>query len=132
MRACNRRRTRRICLISTVAAELRFHRPARLDGFIVGIYLDVAPAHHGAMGDGVLQLDPVARRFPATHRRKGSQPPASICPHGITTLAIQKLAGAQGALGDRHGVTAKSRGCPVGSPRNAAERIEMFNSSPIR
>src|ERR1700680_415345 len=37
-------------------AKHRFHRPPRLDRFVVSVDLDIAPAHHRAMGDIVLQF----------------------------------------------------------------------------
>src|SRR5713226_8927273 len=37
-------------------AKHGFHRPPRLDRFVVSVDLDIAPAHHRAMGDIVLQF----------------------------------------------------------------------------
>ncbi len=94
--------------LSPPPAELRLHRTPRPDDVVIGVSLDVASAHHGAVGDVVLQPDPVCQpnrqRTGGEARRGGHQ----FAPHGIAALAVQHFAGAKGALGDRHGVAAKA------------------------
>ena len=59
-----------------------FHRLARLDGVVVCIDLDIAPAHHRAMGDVVLQLDAMGK--PDRQRAGGEAFAAGISlPHTV-------------------------------------------------
>ena len=45
----------------TRRSERFLHRLARLDGVVVFVDLDIAPAHHRTMGDVVLQLDAMGK-----------------------------------------------------------------------
>src|SRR3984957_7010788 len=98
--------------LSPRRAEPGLHRAPRLDGLVAGIDLDLAPAHHRAMRDIGLQLDPVRepdrQRAGAKARRRRPQ----FAPHRIATLAIQHFACPQIALGDRDGVAAEALRLP--------------------
>src|SRR6185503_7766712 len=54
-------RTREPAAALARAAERRLHRLARPDGIVVFVDLDIAPAHHRAMGDVALQLDAMGK-----------------------------------------------------------------------
>ena len=71
-----------VAALTARRGERRFHRLARLDGVVVGVDLDIAPAHHRAVGDVVLQLDAMGK--PDRQRAGGEAFRAGISlPHTV-------------------------------------------------
>jgi hypothetical protein len=83
------------------------------------------------VGDVVLQLDAMGSPIGSAGFEAGGCR-HQFAPHRVAAFAVEHFAGAQIAFCNGATSPRKPCGCPVGSLRNAADRIEMFNSSPIR
>src|ERR1700704_6375755 len=81
------RHGRRACCLSV--AECRLHSLARLDRLVVGVERDVAPAHHGAMGDVVLQCEVMGEPNRQRGRGKACGGGHQFTPHGVAAFAVE-------------------------------------------
>jgi DNA replication protein DnaC len=90
------------------AAERRLHLLACLDGVAVGVDLDVAPAHHRAVGYVALQLDPVGESDRKRAGRKTRGCRHQFSPHRVAAFTIEHLARTQITFCHRCNVAAKT------------------------
>src|ERR1035437_10419170 len=88
-------------------AKLRLHRPPRLDRLITGIDLDIAPPHHRAMRDVVLQLHSVRQADRQRAGAKACRRRHQLAPNRIAAFAVVNFARAQIALCDGSDVAAE-------------------------